>query len=79
MEAKENKKVIFRPHQFRGDYEILDVDGKCRGFIWKFHGKWACRVDDNPTQHLDSFKHAKELAGDLVEEAQASPCGALKM
>lgn len=54
------------PH--RGDYEIRDAQGKCRGFIWKYGDHWVCRVDDMQVQNCDTLVDAKVLAETLVIE-----------
>ena len=53
-------------NQFRGDYEILDDQERCRGFIWKFKRTWVVRVDDRPAQHLDSYAKAVALSREFI-------------
>jgi len=52
--------------QFRGDYEILDDQERCRGFIWKFKRIWVVHVDDLPAQQLDRYAKAVALARELI-------------
>lgn len=58
------------PH--RGDYEIRDSQGKCRGFIWKYAGHWVCRVDDMQAQTRDTYNDAKALAEILIDRPDIS-------
>lgn len=62
------QKVIYTFHldPHREDYEIRDSQGKCRGFVWKYAGKWVCRVDDKIAQYSDTLSDAKVLAGKLL-------------
>ena len=60
--------------QFRGDYEILDDQERCRGFIWKFKRIWVVRVDDLPAQQLDRYAKAVALAREqITSEPSAQP------
>lgn len=58
--------ATFHRDQFRGDYEIHDEAGKCRGFIWRHEGQWVCRIDEDPAQYPDSFKASKLLAEQML-------------
>ena len=65
--GKEKEVIALRKDQFRGDFEIIDEQKKCRGFIWKYGNNWCIRIDDQPTQYRDTYDEAASLALQIVE------------
>lgn len=65
----EQEMIALRRDEFRGDFEIKDDQGKCRGFIWQYQKNWVCRVDDLPSRNFESYNEAVVEAKKLVESA----------
>ncbi len=65
--------ISFHRHEYRGDYEVRDSSGKCRGFIWQHEGRWVCSIGDQPAQYPGSFDAANELARELLADPAEAP------
>lgn len=63
-----SKRITFHLDTFREDYEVRNGHGKCLGFIWKYDGKWVCRVGEFDAQFCKTLPEAKELARTLLIE-----------
>ena len=61
--------IALKRNEFRGDFEVTDDQGKCRGFIWQYQKSWVCRVDDHAARNFNSRDEATVEARKLVESA----------
>lgn len=59
--------IALRKHEFRGDFEVIDAQHICRGFIWKYADRWAVRIDNLQTQFVPNYNEAAGLARSLCQ------------
>lgn len=64
--------VFLRYSASRGDYEVVDRQGKNRGFVWQQNGRWACRVDGRKSEYRDTLEAAKLLVCEIADKVVAA-------